>query len=197
MCDGTCSINGCEDEVTRRLCDEHWQLIVDNRGEAGALGRFFRNIISFDDCWIWHSCSTGKGYGEFLDHRAHIWSYLTFVGEYDRSLDLDHTCHNADKSCKGGPSCLHRRCVNPRHLEPVTRSENTKRGRIGDKGKNRTHCKNGHELTPEILILQKGSGRWSCRTCKNRSEAIRLQRQRRAAGIPSRPKRAKYIDDAA
>lgn len=100
-----------------------------------AIDRFFSSLETIDDCWLWHKSNRSNGYVDFMENkkriRAHIWAYLYFVGEYNRAMDLDHICHN-DTNCTGGNSCVHRRCVNPAHLEPVTRSENARRGRCGE-----------------------------------------------------------------
>jgi hypothetical protein len=65
---------------------------------------------------------------------AHRWAYIHWKGWIPRGHTLDHRCHSEDESCPGGPSCLHRRCVDPEHLEPVTLAENQAR-RKGRKAK--------------------------------------------------------------
>lgn len=80
--------------------------------------RFFAKVDARGVCWQW----TGglvAGYGRFSiapgDHyAAHRWCWEYLVGPIPDGLTLDHLCLN-----KG--------CVNPDHLEPVTRSENAKR----------------------------------------------------------------------
>lgn len=68
-------------------------------------------------CRIWVS-SIQNGYG--LIHingkhrRAHRWLYEFLNGKIPKKLDIDHLCSN-------------RRCINPNHLEAVTRSENVQR----------------------------------------------------------------------
>lgn len=47
----------------------------------------------------------------------------------EAGLQLDHVCHSKDQACEGGSGCLHRRCVNPDHLELVTAAENRRRAR--------------------------------------------------------------------
>ena len=88
-------------------------------------------------CWVWQGSIGSNGYGRIRERRnggtgrnvkAHRWMYEQLVGPIPAGLDLDHTCHNADASCAGGPTCPHRRCVNPAHLEPVTNAQNAQRG---------------------------------------------------------------------
>lgn len=76
-------------------------------------------------CWAWTASDNGAGYGFFrvgslLDGTrrrvlAHRWSYSFLMGDPPAGLDLDHLCRNT-------------LCVNPDHLEPVTRGENSRRG---------------------------------------------------------------------
>lgn len=46
-----------------------------------------------------------------------------------KGYELDHLCHTKDKICKGGKTCLHRKCVNPEHLQLVTQAENIRNSR--------------------------------------------------------------------
>lgn len=106
-------------------------------------------------CWVWGAASDGK-YGVIsLNGRlvkAHRLSYMLHVGEIPEGLDLDHLCRVT-------------RCVNPAHLEPVTRSENLRRGTGGGKAqRERTHCIHGHPLSGENLYVTP-DGRRQCRTC--------------------------------
>lgn len=81
-------------------------------------------------CWEWLGALDKDGYGKFRfrgwSARAHRVAYELFVGE-PKSMSLDHLCHNEDKTCAGGKGCLHRRCVNPGHLELVLPKENKRR----------------------------------------------------------------------
>jgi hypothetical protein len=73
----------------------------------------------FSPCWLWQLCKTPGGYGQHYDGTrlvvAHRWYYEQHVGPIPYGLDLDHLCRV-------------RECVNPEHLEPVTRGENLRRG---------------------------------------------------------------------
>lgn len=117
------------------------------RREATPLQRFCAKVqIAPGRCWEW----TGQlrnGYGRIKvdghSIQAHIFSYETFLGSIPEGLELDHLCRN-------------RACVNPLHLEPVTRSINVRRG-IGPliaalKQKAKTHCPQGHPYSLENPI---------------------------------------------
>lgn len=72
-------------------------------------------------CWDWTAAvDPATGYGKVhiapgATANAHRAGYELLVGAVPDGLDLDHLCRN-------------RRCVNPAHLEPVTRQENLLRG---------------------------------------------------------------------
>src|SRR3990172_8553940 len=80
-----------------------------------------------DACWPWLAYVLPRGYGQYADGRrlvlAHRFSYAQHIGPIPDGLELNHTCHNIARAlgeCVGGDSCMHRRCFNPAHLEPVT-----------------------------------------------------------------------------
>jgi hypothetical protein len=90
--------------------------------------RFERRITKrADGCWEWQGAHdpTGYGitYGDLADGRgyrklyAHRAAYELYVGPVPKGYDIDHLCHV-------------RGCCNPDHLEPVTRKENLRRGRV-------------------------------------------------------------------
>jgi hypothetical protein len=95
---------------------------------------------------------------------GHKWSYENFVGGVPVGRELDHTCHNGS-GCVGGPTCVHRRCVNPWHVEPVKHLENYRRGNLGQAVVEMTHCKRGH-LFDETR---------RCRECIRQADAVRRQ----------------------
>lgn len=93
---------------------------------------------------------------------AHRVAYELFVGPIPEGLTLDHLCRV-------------RHCVNPLHLEPVTRGENTRRNDSApSQNARKTHCIRGHALIPENLYPRK-YGR-QCKLCVRE-----LTRAKRAA----------------
>jgi hypothetical protein len=71
-------------------------------------------------CWEWQWAKNRGGYGHTraTDGRsipAHRKMWEAVNGPVPEGLELDHLCRN-------------RSCVNPAHLEPVTRGENARRG---------------------------------------------------------------------
>jgi hypothetical protein len=114
-------------------------------------------------CWLWTGALTGTGYGQFwIGDRttvAHRFSYELLVGPIPRGRDLDHKCRI-------------RCCVNPAHLEPVTRAENMRRaapfGTLGGHHRTKTRCKRGHpfdETNTDHRLGANGKPRRQCREC--------------------------------
>ena len=143
--------------------------------------RFWSKVDRGDGCWAWLGTPTEKGYGRLdVDGRfwmAHRYSYTLLVGPIPDGLQIDHLCRN-------------RLCVNPAHLEPVTQRENIVRG-ISPAAMNasKTHCKRGHEFTPENTGVDASGGRY-CRTCKR----FLLRLNRRAKKISAEGSTARSGD---
>lgn len=116
-------------------------------------------------CWPWQGALLSNGYAttQWLGKRrgAHRVMYEIFVGPIPEGLQLDHLCHGRDRSCPGG-ACVHRRCVNPSHLEPVTCKENLNRGVNAKSAK--THCPKGHPY--DVVYVRNGRTRRECLTCR-------------------------------
>lgn len=115
-------------------------------------------------CWLFHGSDKGNGYGEFWSSGkkvlAHRFAYSICVGDIPVGLELDHV------KARG---CSNRNCVNPSHLEPVTRQENTKRGRAGSSGaafhRAKTVCPSGHPYDENNTYVNY-KGHRSCRICR-------------------------------
>ena len=121
-------------------------------------------------CWIFtgdknkvtgYSRISLDGQPEYV-HRA---SYRLHGGTLVEDMTIDHRCHNGDPGCRGNASCVHRRCVNPDHLEQVPIGENILRGNgCCAQNARKTHCSNGHEFTTENTVITKRGYR-QCRAC--------------------------------
>lgn len=127
--------------------------------------------VTESGCWIWIGQDCSHGYGK-LTHQgvtdyAHRISYILHKGDIPNGLVLDHLCRV-------------RCCVNPEHIEVVTRGENVLRGEsVAAKYKNRTHCKNGHALSGgNIITVRTRPGTRICRACKRIRDARRHQARR-------------------
>lgn len=80
----------------------------------------YRLILQDNGCWHWAGrWTSGDGYNK-VSYQGKAWMvhrliYTLMVGPIPDGLVLDHTCRD-------------RACCNPKHLEPVTQKENTRRG---------------------------------------------------------------------
>jgi hypothetical protein len=146
-----------------------------------------------ETCWLWTGAKWPSGYGQFqtgtsrtASHvvHAHRWSYEQAVGPIPEGLYLDHTCHSeaVKRGECAGNECIHRSCVNPEHLEPVTDSENVRRGVApAARWAERSHCDSGHEYTAENTYRTKQGAR-VCKACRrDRKRADRATPEGRAA----------------
>jgi hypothetical protein len=116
--------------------------------------RWLEQVDKTDTCWNWTGAKQAGGYGRFnLGGRGgkivlvHRWTYEQFVGPIPEGLTIDHLCRNTA-------------CVNVAHMEVVTREVNAWRG---NPNKDKTHCIEGHELTPENVYV--APGRPTARDC--------------------------------
>ncbi|MEU7240291.1 HNH endonuclease signature motif containing protein [Streptomyces sparsogenes] len=106
---------------------------------------------------MWTGSRLPRGYGRTSVRSSWIYlhrlMYMAFVGEIADGMHIDHLCRKPP-------------CCNPKHLEQVTCYENVHRSPIASAAVNakKTHCKRGHPLSGENLLINEGGGR-VCRTC--------------------------------
>ena len=102
------------------------------------LDKLLQRTNKTSSCWQWTGYVHPKdGYGRIYtgrkswDEVAHRVMYETLVGPIPQDMTIDHLC-------------LNKRCVNPDHLEVVSRAENSRRARVNDSKETReTRVRNG------------------------------------------------------
>jgi hypothetical protein len=130
--------------------------------------------VPFCGCWLWTLSLKGAGYAQMAygDRRSvavHIVAYELKYGPVPMGFELDHLCRV-------------RICINPDHLEPVPHRVNILRGQapivartlvlaLHEQRRQQTHCKRGHEFTPENTHIGKSGARFclACRAIRRRT----------------------------
>lgn len=136
--------------------------------------RFEAKVTRSAGCWQWGGWINEDGYGEIESQGrtllAHRVAYELMVGPIPTGLVIDHLCRN-------------RSCVNPAHMEPVTKGVNNLRG-VGAPAVHavKTHCVNGHEFTPENTYIRPGTDHRDCRTCRKAARRKAYAKERAALG---------------
>lgn len=114
---------------------------------------FWARTVRVGECLEWTGPRWKNGYGhggkwvKGSSNYTHRAAYILSKGPIPAGLVIDHLCRN-------------RVCINPAHLEVVTQAENVHRGVSAQK----THCKRGHEYTPENT-RRYTNGRRVCGEC--------------------------------
>lgn len=129
--------------------------------------RFWEKVDAAGDCWEWLAYRNPEGYGIIrIDGRndcAHRIAWTLLCGPIPMGLHIDHLCRN-------------RGCVNPDHLESVSKRSNDLRGYSPlARQARQTQCKRGHAFTPENTLTRRRGSR-ECRACTTALQRIRWAR---------------------
>jgi hypothetical protein len=124
-------------------------------------------IVAPNGCWVWFGAKNDSGYGVMnvngKRERAHRVAYEAFVGPIPKGLVIDHLCRE-------------KRCVNWRHLDPVTSSVNVKRFTNSiAKLDQRAQCKNGHPINGAESVSYRKWGNFNVQYCR---ECVRITNRR-------------------
>jgi hypothetical protein len=136
--------------------------------------RFWGSVVITDGCWDWLGSDDGRGYGfvhfggkrERVNVRCNRLSYMLFFGPIPEGMVVMHKCDN--------PACN-----NPDHLTLGTQGDNVRdasaKGRMkAPNRKKQTHCRRGHEFTPENTYWH--VGRKHCRICREAANSRYIAR---------------------
>lgn len=137
-----------------------------------SLALFFSKIeVDYSGCWLWKAALSSSCYPTFAGENAHRVSYRWFVAEIPKPLTVDHICFVPT-------------CVNPAHLQLLTRADNSRRQRRLMPLDALQECKYGHPLPESLRVGNKrGGGIYRfCVLCKRESyKRHDLKRKGRAA----------------
>lgn len=140
--------------------------------------RFWSSVSanSAEGCWNWNGPKTFYGYGRLMESigngktkqlMAHRFAYEQIVGKIQDVMTIDHVCRN-------------KLCVNPAHMEVVTRGENSIRSHSRNMVAMRENCcTNGHKIENENVIKEiRGNGkeRLRCKICSLEREKKRKKK---------------------
>lgn len=134
-----------------------------------------RLIVMPNGCCIWPGSKAGGAKHEGLygvvsyqgkQRYVHDLLYTFFVGPVPSGMVLDHAhCDRPD-------------CANWTHLRACPQAQNVLRGRsLPAINARKTHCKRGHELTAENVLLNQRGNR-QCRACRREQDCNRPARQK-------------------
>lgn len=164
MSDGLCEC-GCGDVAKpgNRFIHGHHRRGVRSR----TMGWTVEDRGFTSPCWMWSGYRQQHGYGVVSNGRskktvAHRAVYEEMVGPIPEGMELDHLCRQ-------------RGCVNPAHLEPVTRQENVLRGTsFAARNATKTECPKGHPYDETNTLIDTAGSR-RCRACRRQQRVARKE----------------------
>lgn len=130
-----------------------------------AIPLFWKKVKKGNGCWEWQGYINPSGYGTFwfrsesgIIKLAHRFSY--FLEHGMNKVTSGFICHHCDN----------KKCVRPDHLylgDAKTNARDAVERKLNPHSR-KTHCKYGHEFTPENTAFLKGKIGRHCRKCQQR-----------------------------
>lgn len=144
----------CSHRPTQYHIWERDRCVICNKPRRGTHARFlfdfWRHVNKTETCWLWTGRLDRDGYGQadpyWVTRRAHRVAWTLLVGKIPSKLEPDHLCEA-------------KHCVNPAHMQIVTRAENVRRA------VKKPYCKRGHEQTKENRVAFPSAPGGRCRLC--------------------------------
>jgi hypothetical protein len=103
-------------------------------------------------CWLWLGQIDKNGYGKMSlqgeKTTAQRAAWILLCGAIPEAFEVDHLCKN-------------RSCVNPDHLQTISKIEN-----LAQRELRRTHCYQGHLLDGDNIIYERNGTVRRCRLCR-------------------------------
>jgi len=128
--------------------------------------RFWNKIEKTDSCWLWKG-SLWDGYGRYAINRklylVHRMAYAVLKQKLGDNTQIDHLCRV-------------KTCVNPDHLEEVSKKENIRRGISRVYNTDLSLCPRGHEYDVE-KPSKAGTLIKYCTTCRKEKYLERKQKK--------------------
>lgn len=163
---------------------EKLECAVKKRSRGNTLSERIASKFRIDakGCWRWTGYVAPSGYarqtwtmpgdGKKRSHSAHRLSYMMFKGDLIDGMEIDHLCRVRD-------------CINPAHLEQVTRRVNTLRSNAPSaKNAVKTRCPKGHPYSGKNLYTGPNGARY-CRIC-TRENARRYCKRKALAKLAAK-----------
>lgn len=156
MANATCRMNECPARTFKHnLClGHHFEVL--NRSWDDLWAQVRVQPEQLGGCWVWTGPKDADGYGLIpmagRNRAAHRVSYELINGTVAHGFVLDHLCRNKP-------------CVNPEHLEPVTRVENLLRTFGIEKDDGYPYCNAHHKITDKTVKRFPATGERQCLTC--------------------------------
>ncbi len=152
-----------------------------------AWDRFLSKVQFLENgCWSWTGYIGPNGYGQVRvdgkSHRVHRLAYAQTNGEIEEGNDVHHVCQN-------------RACVNPSHLQSVSKKEHIRvsPNHAAHVALTMNQCSKSHlMLGSNIIWTERGARKCrECRNAKNRERRLSRRSTRRSIRLSQKKERCK------